>query len=34
LRADDREKTEIIKQKIIREKGWFVPTIHEKYLKE
>jgi hypothetical protein len=31
--ADDLEKMEALKQRIIREKGWFIPTLHEKYLK-
>ena len=25
--------SEQIRQEIIREEGWFVPTLHEKYLK-
>ena len=25
--------SEIIRQEIIREEGWFVPTLHEKYIR-
>jgi hypothetical protein len=28
------EETELIKKRIITKEGWFIPTLHEKYLKE
>lgn len=33
-RAEDKDRIEAIKEKIIREKGWYIPALHEKYLKE
>jgi hypothetical protein len=32
--GEKRKKEDFLKEKIVREKGWYIPTLHEKYLKE
>ena len=29
----EKQQEENIKRKIVREKGWYIPALHEKYLK-
>jgi hypothetical protein len=34
MKGENRQQQDPIKSRIIREKGWFVPALHEKYLKD
>jgi hypothetical protein len=33
MKGESRQRQETLKRKMVREKGWFVPALHEKYLK-
>jgi hypothetical protein len=32
--GEKRRREDNTKSEIVREKGWYIPTLHEKYLKE
>jgi len=34
MKGEGQQREDNIKSKIVREKGWYIPTLHEKYLKE
>ncbi len=34
MKGEKRQYPDIVKEKIIREKGWFIPALHEKYLRD